>query len=577
MARLLIVDDEESFRKFSAFEFERLGWTVETAADGALALAALSENPTRFDAILLDRNMPNVSGDAVLNWLYLQQLLDDICVVVLTGFEELSNATDVLRMGAWHYIVKPSPPASELIRFLAPGIAIKNCHRIRHGIVRSNSLSDLLLKIGNVIRSALPELQAFYVEGSRVIDLSSGRERSIVPRAFLRRIAMGERFIFASKADELRFLQPIDQVSQVLMAAAVETNEVYPIGALVIESDVSQSIDRNWSQVLAYMADLISFEAQRQAESLRILQIVREFRHRLAGSVQILGQRARRLGHVAPSTHRNDVQVVERCLKQVSDVMDELAALAHEGIESDLRKERCNDVAQIVNDVVTEFERPGLNPRLEFIRPRAQAYKTTVVIDTGWLTAILQCLIKNAIEAIVERHNQFGGSNTEDRITTSCTYDAEGVSISISDTGIGYTEDIYERLFIPLFTTKTGRTVTMASNVSIDPRREMQPESICYSVELPTSRPMDDGEAGANSVEASFEAQDDCVLVTIRDTDPAVVQRFQAGRPVMPRGEGIGLASARRKIEQMGGSISASKPADFGATFTIRLPAAPES
>ena len=85
MPKILIVDDE-SFRETAALEFGLRKWDVEKANSADAAISLLESNPERFDAILLDMNMPGKSGAEVLTSLYRRGLLDDICVVVLTGY-----------------------------------------------------------------------------------------------------------------------------------------------------------------------------------------------------------------------------------------------------------------------------------------------------------------------------------------------------------------------------------------------------------------------------------------------------------------------------------------------------------
>lgn len=62
--KVLIIDDEAPFRASVRRVFERCGWSVREADDGAVALEVLSvtSSDTRFDLILCDLKMPGVSG-----------------------------------------------------------------------------------------------------------------------------------------------------------------------------------------------------------------------------------------------------------------------------------------------------------------------------------------------------------------------------------------------------------------------------------------------------------------------------------------------------------------------------------
>src|SRR5512134_3088625 len=64
MINVLVVDDEEPFRRLLKNELTRKGFTVEVSADGGTALKLLNEYP--FDVVLLDIVMPGVDGLTVM-------------------------------------------------------------------------------------------------------------------------------------------------------------------------------------------------------------------------------------------------------------------------------------------------------------------------------------------------------------------------------------------------------------------------------------------------------------------------------------------------------------------------------
>ena len=63
--RLLVAEDEPHIRRILTTLFEASGFELDTACDGAAALDAL-RGDTRYDLLLLDLIMPNVSGLKVL-------------------------------------------------------------------------------------------------------------------------------------------------------------------------------------------------------------------------------------------------------------------------------------------------------------------------------------------------------------------------------------------------------------------------------------------------------------------------------------------------------------------------------
>lgn len=101
--RLLVVDDEEPFRRLLKKELTRKGFVVEVAAEGAAALKMLAEN--LYDVVLLDIVMPGLDGMSVM-----RQLREDPAsppVIVITGKATIETAVDAMKEGAYDYLTKP--------------------------------------------------------------------------------------------------------------------------------------------------------------------------------------------------------------------------------------------------------------------------------------------------------------------------------------------------------------------------------------------------------------------------------------------------------------------------------------
>ena len=104
---VLIVDDEPTIVRMlkdalGVFRHEH-GYKVETAADGADALAALERHP--FDLVLLDMYMPRMSGLQLLE--EMRRLNVQTPVLMLTGNDDARTAADALSSGIFAYIPKP--------------------------------------------------------------------------------------------------------------------------------------------------------------------------------------------------------------------------------------------------------------------------------------------------------------------------------------------------------------------------------------------------------------------------------------------------------------------------------------
>jgi diguanylate cyclase (GGDEF)-like protein len=95
------------------------GHTVVEAASGAAALASCREQGP--DVVLLDVEMPGMSGWDVLAEMKADPSLSDIPVVFLTGRSDTADMVEGLRLGAHDYVRKPCEPAELLARVQAAG------------------------------------------------------------------------------------------------------------------------------------------------------------------------------------------------------------------------------------------------------------------------------------------------------------------------------------------------------------------------------------------------------------------------------------------------------------------------
>jgi two-component system response regulator (stage 0 sporulation protein F) len=103
LGRILIVDDEAPVLDVLSEYFATQGYTVETAPNGAEALAAVQR--ARPDLVLLDVRMPGMDGVEVLR--KLRDLDRALAVIMVTANEDVALARETLKLGAFDYVSKP--------------------------------------------------------------------------------------------------------------------------------------------------------------------------------------------------------------------------------------------------------------------------------------------------------------------------------------------------------------------------------------------------------------------------------------------------------------------------------------
>lgn len=101
---LLIVEDDPSFGRALKRSFERRGYHVMTC-DRAEALPGLLADATP-DFAVVDLKLAGASGLECVKTLHAHD--PEMKIVVLTGFASIATAVEAIKLGACHYLAKPS-------------------------------------------------------------------------------------------------------------------------------------------------------------------------------------------------------------------------------------------------------------------------------------------------------------------------------------------------------------------------------------------------------------------------------------------------------------------------------------
>ena len=109
--RIFVVDDEPQVREVLKLYLSREGFRVETATDGAAALAAFDVHPP--DLVLLDLMLPQIDGLEVFKRLRSKCAVP---IIMLTAKGEEIDRVLGLELGADDYIVKPFSPREVVAR-----------------------------------------------------------------------------------------------------------------------------------------------------------------------------------------------------------------------------------------------------------------------------------------------------------------------------------------------------------------------------------------------------------------------------------------------------------------------------
>jgi DNA-binding response OmpR family regulator len=115
--RILIVEDERPLADGLARGLRHEGHTVDVVYDGAAALVAIGE--ADYDVVVLDRDLPILTGDAVTQTLRGQG--HPVPILMLTASGALSDRVAGLDLGADDYLAKPFAYVELVARLRALG------------------------------------------------------------------------------------------------------------------------------------------------------------------------------------------------------------------------------------------------------------------------------------------------------------------------------------------------------------------------------------------------------------------------------------------------------------------------
>ena len=101
----LLVDDEESILLATQTALERKGFNIETASGGEQALKLFVDNPQKYDCIVTDLSMPQMSGLELIR--EIRNVDTQIPIILSTGLIEVDDMKGYAARGASGFIQKP--------------------------------------------------------------------------------------------------------------------------------------------------------------------------------------------------------------------------------------------------------------------------------------------------------------------------------------------------------------------------------------------------------------------------------------------------------------------------------------
>ena len=215
-ARVLVVDDNADMRDYAARLLGAQGWIVDTAADGAAALAAAQRDPP--DLVLSDVMMPRLDGFGLLRALRADPRTSATPIILLSARAGEETRVEGLDTGADDYLVKPFS-AQELVARVRSHLSLarvrtaasdaadrarEDAEAAREEAERANrAKSDFLAAMSHELRTPLNAI-AGYVP---LLEMGVHGPMSDSQREVLRRVQRSEHHLLSLINDVLNFVK----------------------------------------------------------------------------------------------------------------------------------------------------------------------------------------------------------------------------------------------------------------------------------------------------------------------------------------------------------------------------------
>ncbi len=103
--KVLLVDDEEMVADIVSQMVSKLGYRVDASTDSVAALETFRKYPDRYDLVITDMTMPNLTGKQRAK--EIRQLRSNIPIIVCSGIREDFDSGDTAGNGVTEFAMKP--------------------------------------------------------------------------------------------------------------------------------------------------------------------------------------------------------------------------------------------------------------------------------------------------------------------------------------------------------------------------------------------------------------------------------------------------------------------------------------
>lgn len=477
--RMLVIDDEEAIREGVATFFGDSGCVVLQASNGAIGIDMFRRQ--RPDIVLVDLRMPEVDGIEVLKTISRES--PKTPVIVISGTGMLTDAIDVLRLGAWDYILKPLYDMEILKHSIEK--ALERSRLIRENEEYRENLEDEIQEQNRALKHLNAKLKKELAERTRTearLRESERQFRDLIENTFVGiSIIRNESVVFMNP--EQKKICGKDEASFSLEACNVHPED-HSLFMNYFQSIMQTGVSAPGFEMRIIPADQTSGkntvkwvhcrvnQIQYQGETAALITMVDTTRAKELEQLVQIKEKMAALGHVAAGiAHEirnplsginillgsikenfmdpDNAEDIMRLIDDAQKASDKISAVIKRVLDFS-RPGKPNFVRSDINDPISEavelgrttLRKSGITISVELSSRLPRLY-----VDHQMIEQVILNLINNAAAAMKT-------TTQKDICIQSWHLDAH-IFISVLDTGVGIPDHLKEKVFDPFFTTRS--------------------------------------------------------------------------------------------------------------------------
>lgn len=434
--KVVLVEDDAQFRTVLLRRLQSLECDVVAAEDGLKGWEVI--NTFQPDLIVSDLMMPGLNGYELCQQVKSTPKLNHIYFIILTARDSIDDRITGLDIGADDYIAKPIN-SKELLSRIRAGLRISTLY---------NQVKVSEQKYRTLVENASDAILLFDVSGQCV----EANERASQMLGYSKTELLGMRFSDLWAESEFTESEKTFE-AMFRIGNFIEEVKMRRKDGLILPIESANTIINTGTEVLCQciVRDItVRKESEQQliqVEKLRALGgmvggIAHDFNNLLAA---ILGYTELSLRDTKDETLTRRLKVIEKAARDGAETVRLLQEFTK--TRKDIRLETVNLNKLIDQVLLLTRHRWKDSAQSRGISIRIKTEYSTIPEIQGNIAELREALanvIFNAVDA-----------TTKDGIITCRTWiNKEHLYISMSDTGIGMSEEIRQRIFDPFFTTK---------------------------------------------------------------------------------------------------------------------------